>query len=228
MNGRASATVAAVCAAIVVFSGCAHRGQVASVPALKVGQEVTVGQPTAIAELAADPARFLGRLVRLEGVVAGVCQGSGCWVEVEGADGGRFMAKSLDESILLPTDCSGQKIVVQGMVVALTPEPEHAQAAEAEGHVCPQPRYVVSTQGAELYAALPARPRASSPPCSRGGAPRRAGGDHAGPDDHRTPAQAGVAQLLDGREEGVDIQMQNRRLRAPGFVHARFLLLSSG
>jgi hypothetical protein len=150
--------MAGLLAALVLFNGCAHRAEVASIPAFKAGEAVTVTQPVVIGELERNPAQFVGQMIRLEGTVASVCQGKGCWVEVQGADGGKFMAKSLDDSVLLPTDCSGRKIVVQGTVIALTPEPEHAAEAEAAGHVCPQPSYVVSTQGAELYPAPPARP----------------------------------------------------------------------
>jgi hypothetical protein len=80
-------------------------------------------------------------------------------VEVASARGGSFLAKSLDESVLLPKDCAGRKIVVQGVVTAL-PAPgagahQHTEK-EAEGHTCPAPSYVVATRGVEL---LPTAPR---------------------------------------------------------------------
>jgi hypothetical protein len=181
-------TAVAFLALAVLTTGCSQRPQAGSVAALKVGNAITVEKPIAIAALAQDPAPFVGQTVRLEGTVASVCQGKGCWVEVQGADGGKFLARSMDDSVLVPTDCAGRRIVVQGTVVALPPREEtpeaaeaHAEGAHAEGapaegapaeggqageahaeagHVCPSPTYLVSTQGIELYDTPrpPARP----------------------------------------------------------------------
>ena len=76
-----------------------------------------------------------------------VCQGMGCWVEVE-ANGASFLARSLDESVLLPKDCKGRKVVVQGVVKAL---PKVAKDEPVEvGHACPKPEWIVATEGAVL------------------------------------------------------------------------------
>jgi hypothetical protein len=128
-----------------LFAGC---GGGARTPSLHVGAPVTVEQPVSIAALAASPETFVGQTVRLEGTVKEVCQGLGCWVEVQDAKGTTFMAKSLDDSVLLPKDCAGRKVVVQGVVTALATE--HEEPAEPAGHVCPRPEYVVATQGAML------------------------------------------------------------------------------
>ena len=126
---------------------------------IKVGAPITVKKPVDIAALAKKPSRFAGKTVRLEGVVRDVCQGRGCWVEVEGAKGASFMARSLDHSILLPKDCKGRRIVVEGVVTAMkeTPEEHAAHAGEAEeepaGHACPVTEWVVATKGAEVRAA---------------------------------------------------------------------------
>jgi hypothetical protein len=115
-------------------------------PATKVGAPVTVREPVAIDALAAAPATFAGQTVRLEGTVKSVCQGSGCWVEVEDKKGATFLAKSLDHSILLPTDCEGKRVVVQGVVTEM--KPEDAEHQESGDGSCPSPTYVVVTQGA--------------------------------------------------------------------------------
>lgn len=120
----------------------------------KYGAPVTVKKAVSVAKVQKDPARFEGKTLRLEGVVKAVCQGAGCWVEIEDAKGASFIAKSLDESVLLPTDCKGSRIVVQG-VMTVMPAKSHDHAAHeaAEGHSCPAPSYVLSTQGIELLAA---------------------------------------------------------------------------
>jgi hypothetical protein len=123
---------------------------------LKVGAAITVRKPVDIDHLAHHPKRYVGRTVRLEGTVKQVCQGRGCWVEVASSRGGSFLARSLDESVLLPRDCAGRQIVVQGVVTALPPPGAEAHEhvdQPAEGHACPAPSYVVSTTGAELMPA---------------------------------------------------------------------------
>jgi len=122
---------------------------------VRVGAAITTKKATDIAKLAKDPKKYVGRTVRIEGTVNKVCQGAGCWVEVSSSKGATFLAKSLDESVLLPKDCAGRRIMVQGVVTMLpAKEAEAHQHAEpvAEGHVCPAPTYLISTQGAELVA----------------------------------------------------------------------------
>lgn len=117
-------------------------------PQFAVGGAISVKKPVRLDKLAKAPERFEGKRVRLEGTVKAVCQGRGCWVEVEDARGASFIARSLDESVLLPKDCAGRRIVVQGVVKRL---PQRvAEEPEAEGHACPRPVFVVATEGAEL------------------------------------------------------------------------------
>ncbi len=136
--------------ALAVSLGCARHPKPPAGPgALKVGSAVTVEQTLPLADLAGAPERFVGQTVRIEGIVSKVCQGMGCWAEVKSADGTTFLAKSLDESVLLPKDCAGRKIVVQGVVTALPAT--LAEEPIPEGHECPRPSYLVATAGVELY-----------------------------------------------------------------------------
>ena len=139
----------AVAAAVLFAGACGARQKASMEPTVRVGEAVTVKQPVKIAALAGNPANFSGQTIRLEGTVKAVCQGMGCWVEVQEPGGASFIAKSLDESVLLPKDCAGKRIVVQGVVMTL-PGSAAAEPAPAD-HACPKPEYVVSTQGAELY-----------------------------------------------------------------------------
>lgn len=117
--------------------------------AARFGTAVTVKKSVPVAKLAKRPHAFTGRTVRIEGTVAEVCQGRGCWVRVRDQRGRAFLAKSLDESVLLPGDCAGQRIVVQGVVTSLGPA-KHEHEDGIEGHACPAPEYVLATQGVEL------------------------------------------------------------------------------
>ena len=146
--------VAAVAACALALPAVSAAEPAAATGSQKFGAEVKVKKPVSVAKLQKSPARFVGKTLRIEGVVKDVCQGMGCWVEVEGPEGTSFMARSLDESVLLPKDCKGSRIVVQGVVTALNPKGhQHEAHAEMEaGHSCPSPAYVLSTQGVELIA----------------------------------------------------------------------------
>jgi hypothetical protein len=121
----------------------------ASAEPVAVGTEITVKKPLKISKLAKDPEKFVGKVIRIEGTAKAVCQGAGCWVEVSDAKGVTFLAKSLDESVLLPKDSAGRSIVVQGVVTRMAAKP-HDHEHEGEDHVCPVPTYLISTQGALL------------------------------------------------------------------------------
>jgi len=150
MRIRAILPLIAVGSVVLLGLGCAHKQKLAGASApLKVGAVISINQPTAIAELSRAPESYVGQTVRIEGTVSRVCQGMGCWAEVKASDGSTFLARSLDESVLLPKDCVGRRIVVEGVVTAL---PSKAAAEPIpEGHECPRPDYLVATQGVELY-----------------------------------------------------------------------------
>ena len=137
-----------VALSLIIGSGVASNPKTAGDP-FRAGAPITVRKPVGIQRLAKHPEQFEGKVLRLEGTVKNVCQGRGCWVDVEDANGVTFMAKSLDESVLLPKDCAGRKVIVQGIVTALAHT--HDEATEA-GHACPAPRFVLATQGVELIA----------------------------------------------------------------------------
>ena len=103
--------------------------------AVRVGAAVTSRKPTDIDKLARDPKKYVGRTVRIDGTVKKVCQGAGCWVEVASAKGTTFLARSLDESVLLPKDCAGRKIVVQGVVTMLPAKEDRKSTRLNSSHI---------------------------------------------------------------------------------------------
>ena len=140
--------VVATLAALVLLPAAVFAADAPAANAQHFGAAVKVKAPVNVAQLAARPEKFKGKTVRLEGTVKNVCQGMGCWVEVADDQGTSFMARSLDESVLLPKDCKGWHVVVQGRVVVLPAKVK--QEAEPADHACPKPEYVVSTSGVEL------------------------------------------------------------------------------
>ena len=105
-----------VALSLIVGSGVASQPSTAGDP-FRAGSPITVKKPVRIQKLAKQPAKFEGKLLRLEGTVKNVCQGRGCWVDVEDANGVTFMAKSLDESVLLPNVVVGRGVKLRRVIV---------------------------------------------------------------------------------------------------------------
>ena len=115
------------------------------------GVELTVDEATALSELAADPAAFVGSSLRLEGEVVAVCQGSGCWIELADPAGNRFYVRSMDESIIFPKDCVGRKAAVQGDLIALPAAGHEGHDHDEEGgQHSHEPTYLLDVKGARL------------------------------------------------------------------------------
>jgi len=53
--------------------------------------------------------------VKLVGDVAAVCQMTGCWMDVEMADGETVHVTFKDDAFLLPKDAAGKKAVIEGV-----------------------------------------------------------------------------------------------------------------
>lgn len=79
-----------------------------------LGQAVRPGDSVAAAEVIADPDHFDGKTVRISGRVHEVCKKKGCWVRVGTAEGNVLVRTNY--AFLLPTDCEGREIIVEGKV----------------------------------------------------------------------------------------------------------------
>jgi len=75
---------------------------------------------TPISTLLADPGEYLGKTVRVEGPVIGVCKARGCWMDL--ASDKEFQSLQIkveDGEIVFPMDIMGQTAVAEGVFSAL-------------------------------------------------------------------------------------------------------------
>ncbi len=75
--------------------------------------------------IVAEREEYLGRLVKIEGTVAEVCQMAGCWLTLQTGDGNNIrilVARKEDGNyaFTVPKDISGRRVVVQGMLAEET------------------------------------------------------------------------------------------------------------
>jgi cytochrome c-type biogenesis protein CcmE len=108
----------------------------AAAPALaatKYGKGVSDAAPVRLSELMAKPDAYVGKVVKVEGLVTEVCPKRGCWINVAGdKEFQTIRVKVEDGVIVFPLTDKGKKVVAEGTFrkVELTKE----QAIERAKH----------------------------------------------------------------------------------------------
>jgi hypothetical protein len=125
------------------------------------GKAPTIAEPTAITAVNKEPVKFADQTVLLTGTIVTMCQGAGCWVELQSPDSSRIICKSMDESIHFPKNSVGHTARVQGKVIyekSASDKPVMKSENGEAPHACPAPKILVSIDGAtvELADAAPA------------------------------------------------------------------------
>ena len=76
-------------------------------------------EATPIDAILAEPKKFAGKTVRVEGMVTDVCPKRGCWFELAGAKPGQKLRfKVTDGEMVFPPDSKGKTAVAEGVVAA--------------------------------------------------------------------------------------------------------------
>ena len=84
------------------------------------GESLTLSEVTNVSSILADPEKFVGKKVLIEGTVLEVCQMKGCWIEVEGnTEGTLLKAQAEDDVIVFPQTAVGQTFQVEGEIYAI-------------------------------------------------------------------------------------------------------------
>jgi len=125
------ATLAVLILAVVSFT----------VPTLAAtyGKTLSDGKVVKVSELFATPDEYVGKVVKVEGIITDVCEKRGCWMMIAGDQ--EFQAirfKVEDGVIVIPMEAKGKKAVAEGTFrkIEMTKEQAIAQAkhhAEEQG-----------------------------------------------------------------------------------------------
>lgn len=84
------------------------------------GKGVHIQQVTAVSAILNDPDSFIGKTVRIEGMILEVCAKRGCWVYVASDQPEqKIQVKVTDGEIVFPMSASGRIGVVEGIVEEL-------------------------------------------------------------------------------------------------------------
>jgi hypothetical protein len=114
--------------------------------ATKYGDGVNLDQAVAVEALLGSPDDYLGKTVRVDGVITGVCKKRGCWMQVTDPETGNGVRIKVDDGVIVfPYEAMGKKASAEGVFEAITLTPEQVQAraeqqaaepAAADGEGC--------------------------------------------------------------------------------------------
>ena len=131
----------------------------------KYGSGVALKEATSIEALLAQPDKYLGKTVRVDGIVTGVCDMAGCWMEMRDTKADAKTAKTLrfkvdDGVIVFPQEARGKRASAEGVVEAVSAAMAQEYAADAkkmaqkpgakEPTAAP-PQYQVKATGAVIW-----------------------------------------------------------------------------
>ena len=103
------------------------------------GKGVTLDEPVAITALLEQPGPWIGKAVRVDGVVTAVCAKRGCWIQVTDPDSGKGVRIKVEDGVIVfPPEAVGHRVSAEGIfeAVAVPPAPAPAEPAAhgAAGH----------------------------------------------------------------------------------------------
>jgi len=97
------------------------------------GEGVTLHEAVAVETLLASPDDYLGKKVRVDGVITGVCKKRGCWMQITDPDSGNGVRIKVDDGVIVfPYEAMGKKATAEGVFDAITLSPEQVEARAAQ------------------------------------------------------------------------------------------------
>lgn len=84
------------------------------------GQGVTLSEETAISSILDTPADYVGKKVKVSGLVIDVCSTRGCWIYLAGdRDFEKIRIKVTDGEIVFPMEARSKMAIVEGVVESM-------------------------------------------------------------------------------------------------------------
>jgi len=115
-----------------------------SAPAIVAGDGKVYGEPltgsdtTLISTLMAAPDEYVGRTVRVEGLITGVCEKRGCWMSLASDEEFQELRIKVDDGVIVfPIEAKGKRAIAEGQFIKIEMTLEQTVAYEkhhAEEH----------------------------------------------------------------------------------------------
>jgi len=114
------------------------------------GAGVASSETVKISTVLANPENFLGKTVRVQGPVVGVCKSRGCWIELASdVEQQKIMLKVEDGEIVFPPEIMGETAIVEGVLEGIPLNHDQACAYLEEEASCQGETFDKSTVPAE-------------------------------------------------------------------------------
>ena len=100
----------------------------AAAAATEYGQPVTVKEVTKVSEIYDNPEKYVGKDVKVEGMIVAVCASRGCWMEIASdRQHEKSRIKVVDGVIVFPISARGKRALVQGKLETVSMGAEEAR-----------------------------------------------------------------------------------------------------
>lgn len=122
----------AALAIVMVGAGLSQAGDLAGT---SYGDGVSIAEAIPIPTLLSQADEYIGKKVRVDGVITGVCAKRGCWMQVTDPDTGQGVRVKVEDGVIVfPYESMGHRAAAEGVfeAIKLTPEQIAARAAAAE------------------------------------------------------------------------------------------------
>ena len=114
---KASASTSASPAPSPTSAPASAPGVAAELKGQTFGAGVKLAETTPIETILAEPKKFSGKTVRVQGMVTDVCPKRGCWFEMAGTKPGQKLRfKVTDGEMVFPPDSKGKTAVAEGVI----------------------------------------------------------------------------------------------------------------
>lgn len=122
--------LSAIAIALVVFSMASLAAQ-----EKKYGTALTLTEVTKISDIYANPDKFDGKRVQVEGPIVDVCADMGCWLALGSDKESQTLRFKVEDGVIVfPMSIKGKKAKVEGVLV-VTKGPEVSIQIKGEGAI---------------------------------------------------------------------------------------------
>jgi len=85
------------------------------------GEKLTLKTKTPISKLLENPDNYVGKKVLVEGLIVGVCEARGCWIEISSNKEFEKILFKVDDGVMVfPLEAKGKKVLAEGVFEKLT------------------------------------------------------------------------------------------------------------
>jgi len=112
----------------------------AAVPAMAVdgesyGDGVSLDEAIPIDTLIENADDYVGKTVRIDGVITGVCKKRGCWMQVTDKETGNGVRIKVEDGVIVfPYESMGHEAAAEGVFEAIKLSPEQIEQRKAAAH----------------------------------------------------------------------------------------------